>query len=99
MNKKLETLIIITIALIVFFLVIRLIVSIQEDTPFRNKNFCKQLYGAEDYSSDRYFGNYCVIVNYENRTIVRHYYTHEEMMAYCGRIGFFELNKWNGKCS
>ena len=99
MNKILQCIIMVLLLLLLSFSFVRVLVSFQENTIVRNDNYCKLVYNATDSTSEPYFGRYCVTLNHTSKTITKEYYTHEEMMDYCGRIGFWELNKWGDKCS
>ena len=87
------------VVLFMFFLILRGMISYQKDTVWRNEGFCKLKYGTKERGYEQFFGDFCAEVNYENHTIIKHYYTFEEMMDYCGRIKFWELNKWRDRCS
>lgn len=96
--KKAEIIFSIIIA-VLFFMVLRFMVAGMENTVWRNDNFCELKHGLEERGTDSFFGTYCAEIDYENKEVKKIYYTHEEMMDFCGRIGFFEFNKWGDKCS
>lgn len=96
--KKITYFIIIFVICVFFFLLIRFMINFV--IPFtEEKNFCEMNYGTKIIDSEPYFGKFCVKPNYQNRTITKYYYTNEDVWNYCGRIGFWELNKWSNKCS
>lgn len=99
MKDKIINIILITLVLLAFFGMVRTLVSTSENTVWRNDNYCEQVFNTSDRGYDKFFGRYCAIVSYENKSVVKYYYTHSQMMDYCGRIGLFELNKWTDKCS
>ena len=99
MNNDNKFLILICIVGLIFgLLIVRSLISFAEDTDFRNNNFCKLRYGTKERGNEEFFGKFCAEIDYENHKVIKHYYTHKEMMDYCGRIGFWELNKWVDKC-
>ncbi len=86
------------IGIVLTLFLFRIMVVFTEETTWRNDNFCELKYGTNERDSEKFFGKFCAEVDYKNYKVIKHYYTHEEMMNYCGRISFWELNKWEGKC-
>lgn len=99
MKRNTLNIILIILLLLAFFGLIRSLVSGVEETVWRNDNYCEAVFNTSARGHDEFFGKFCAVVDYENMSIVKYYYSNSQMMDYCGRIGFFELNKWKDKCS
>jgi len=98
MNKTIKIVLSITLCIILCFLYLRFLVVIGQNTTWRNSNYCSHIYQTKDYQSDGDLGRYCAKLNHTSNEITRYYYTKDEMLDYCNRIGFFEFTKWEDVC-
>lgn len=87
---KIRTIIIILV--VILFIGARLVVTMNVSGG-DIKTFCDENYNTDVKGYKMSGGNFCKDANGDY-----HYFTMDDVKEYCGKIGFFELTKWDNDC-
>jgi len=95
----------IIVCIIFGFLFVRGLASMSVSyTVWGNDEFCRQKYASNLRGSD-YIGSFCIRMEESTQgeygeliQYSKYYYTDEDVDEHCGKLPFWSLTEWNGRC-